>query len=251
MVYTIIISLIILLVLMAIMIIAVQQYRQKQNLERRQRYAKFRAILDQVEDLINITGYFPVGRSVYALLNSRAKDLLVNMNEVMPSDALKDRIHAYENRIQGLDVNDTSVISDDFELPHNDKQIIAMINALKRLRSALRSEHAKGRVDTQVYNIEDQRLQKLQLKISVETLIKRGENAYNSSMLGSARQYYENALRTIDEHTYSDEYTEQRHQQIEASLEQITNELRVTNKNDARKRKSDELEELFQPKKKW
>jgi len=212
MVYTIIISLIILLVLMAIMISAVQQYRQKQNLERRQRYAKFRAILDQVEDLINITGYFPVGRSVYALLNSRAKDLLVNMNEVMPSDALKDRIHEYENRIQGLDVNDTSVISDDFELPHNDKQIIAMINALKRLRSALRSEHAKGRVDTQVY---------------------------------------EKALRTIDEHTYSDEYTEQRHQQIEASLEQITNELRVTNKNDARKRKSDELEELFQPKKKW
>ena len=103
---------------MAIMISAVQQYRQKQNLERRQRYAKFRAILDQVEDLINITGYFPVGRSVYALLNSRAKDLLVNMNEVMPSDALKDRIHEYENRIQGLDVNDTSVISDDFELPH-------------------------------------------------------------------------------------------------------------------------------------
>ena len=70
-------------------------------------------------------------------------------------------------------------------------------------------------------------------------------------MLGSARQYYEKALRTIDEHTYSDEYTEHRHQQIEASLEQITNELRVTNKNDARKRKSDELEELFQPKKKW
>ena len=75
MVYTIIISLIILLVLMAIMISAVQQYRQKQNLERRQRYAKFRAILDQVEDLINITGY-RVKRSVYALLNSRAKDLL-------------------------------------------------------------------------------------------------------------------------------------------------------------------------------
>ena len=131
--------------------------RQKQNLERRQRYAKFRAILDQVEDLINITG-FPVGVPS-TLLNSRAKDLLVNMNEVMPSDALKDRPRI-RNRIQGLDVNDTSVISDDFELPHNDKQIIAMINALKRLRSALRSEHAKGRVDTQVYNIEDQRLQK-------------------------------------------------------------------------------------------
>ncbi|OIN01773.1 MULTISPECIES: hypothetical protein [unclassified Idiomarina] len=251
MVYTIIISLIVLLVLMAIMISAVQQYRQKQNLERRQRYAKFRAVLDQVEDLINITGYFPIGKSVYALLNARAKDLLINMNDVMPSEALKDRIHEYETRLKGLDVNDTSLISEDFELPHNDKQIIAMINALKRLRSALRSEHAKGRVDTQVYNTEDQRLQKLQLKISIETLIKRGENAYNSNMLGSARQYYEKALRTIDEHTYSDEYTQRRHEQIQASLEQITSELRDANSNDARKRKSDELEELFQPKKKW
>lgn len=251
MVYTIIISLIVLLVLMAIMISAVQQYRQKQNLERRQRFAKFRAVLDQVEDLINITGYFPIGKSVYALLNTRAKELLINMNEVMPSDALKDRIHEYETRLKGLDVNDTSLISEEFDLPQNDKQIIAMINALKRLRSALRNEHAKGRVDTQVYNTEDQRLQKLQLKISVETLIRRGENAYNSNMLGSARQYYEKALRTIDEHTYSDDYTQQRHEKIKASLEQITSELRDANSNDARKRKSDELEELFQPKKKW
>lgn len=251
MLYTIIIGLIVLLAVLAIMIGAVQQHRQKQEIARRQKIAKYRAALEQVEDLINLASYFPIGRSMLAVLNSRARELLQSMNQVVPTDNYKQRINDYDQQLQQMDRNDTTLITESFELPHNDKQIIVMINALKRLRSALRSEHARGKVDGKVYTTEDARLQKLQLKITVETLIRRGSNAYQGHMLGSARQYYEKALNTLEEQNYSDDYIAHRTATVSESLEQITNELRDANSRDAADRKQDELEELFQPKKKW
>ncbi|MGM0524757.1 MAG: hypothetical protein ACQEQ8_00995 [Pseudomonadota bacterium] len=251
MLYTIIISLIILLAILAVMIGAVQQHKQKQDIARRQKLAKFRAALEQVEDLLNMASYFPIGKSMLAVLNSRARELLSNMNDVSPSDDYKERINDYDQRLQQMDRSDTSLITEEFELPHNDKQIIAMINALKRFRSALRSEHARGKVDSQVYTTEDARLQKLQLKISVETLIRRGQNAYQGHMLGSARQYYEKALRSLEDQNYSDDYIDERQKTVSQALEQITSELKDVNTRDAANRKQDDLEELFQPKKKW
>lgn len=251
MLYTIIIALIILLTILAIMVGAVQQHRQRQNIARRQKIAKYRATLDQVEDLINLAKYFPIGRSMLAVLHSRARELLVAMNEVSPSDSYRERIEEYDQRLQQVDPHDTTLLTENFELPQSDKQIIAMINALKRLRGALRSEHARGKVDSQVYSTEESRLQRLQLKISVETLLKRGQNAYNGYMLGSARQYYEKALNLLDEQTYSDDYIDQRRDSVSHALEQITSELRDANSRDAASQEKDELEELFQPKKKW
>ncbi|WP_404399601.1 hypothetical protein LG288_07650 [Idiomarina seosinensis] len=251
MIYTIIISLIILLVILAVAIGAVQQHKQRQDLARRQKLAKYRAALEQVEDLLNMVGYFPIGRSLVAILNARAKELLQGMYDVSPTDDFKARVNDYEERLKNLDVNDTSLLNEEFELPRNDKQIIAMINALKRMRSVLRSEHARGKVDSRVYTTEDARLQQLQLKISVETLIRRGENAYQGHMLGSARQYYEKAKRSLDDQSYTDDYIEHRKKQVEQALEQITDELKDVNNRDVDDRKHDEIEELFQPKKKW
>ena len=70
-------------------------------------------------------------------------------------------------------------------------------------------------------------------------------------MLGSARQYYEKAQRTLEDQSYNDDYIESRSATISQALEQITSELRDVNTRDAANRKQDELEELFQPKKKW
>ena len=103
-----------------------------------------------------------------------------------------------------------------------------------------------------VFSVEDQRLTKLQLKISIETLIRRGRHAYESHMLGSARQYYEKALRTIEDQSFSDDYTTSRQQSIKKALEQIAQELKDAHTRDKEKhKKEDDLEELFQPKRKW
>ncbi|MFS6537718.1 hypothetical protein V6D52_10480 [Idiomarina loihiensis] len=237
---------------MAIIVGAVQQNRQRLELERRKKLARFRSSLEQIEDLIHMSSFFPIGKSMLVVLNSRALEILKGMNAASPSKDYKARIQDYEERIQSVDRNDTSLISEDFEIPENNKQIIAMINGLKRLRSTLRNEHSRGRVDSNVFSVEDQRLTKLQLKISIETLIRRGRHAYESHMLGSARQYYEKALRTIEDQSFSDDYTTSRQQSIKKALEQIAQELKDAHTRDKEKhKKEDDLEELFQPKRKW
>ncbi|WP_231378583.1 hypothetical protein [Idiomarina loihiensis] len=237
---------------MAIIVGAVQQNRQRLELERRKKLARFRSSLEQIEDLIHMSSFFPIGKSMLVVLNSRALEILKGMNAASPSKDYKARIQDYEERIQSVDRNDTSLISEDFEIPENNKQIIAMINGLKRLRSTLRNEHSRGRVDSNVFSVEDQRLTKLQLKISIETLIRRGRHAYESQMLGSARQYYEKALRTIEDQSFSDDYTTSRQQSIKKALEQIAQELKDAHTRDKEKhKKEDDLEELFQPKRKW
>ena len=252
MIYTIVIALIILLIIMAIIVGAVQQNRQRLELERRKKLARFRSSLEQIEDLIHMSSFFPIGKSMLVVLNSRALEILKGMNAASPSKDYKARIQDYEERIQSVDRNDTSLISEDFEIPENNKQIIAMINGLKRLRSTLRNEHSRGRVDSNVFSVEDQRLTKLQLKISIETLIRRGRHAYESHMLGSARQYYEKALRTIEDQSFSDDYATSRQQSIKKALEQIAQELKDAHTRDKEKhKKEDDLEELFQPKRKW
>ncbi|WP_300318617.1 hypothetical protein [Idiomarina sp.] len=252
MIYTIVIALIILLIILAIIVGSVQQHKQRQELERRKKLARYRSALEQIEDLIHMSSFFPIGKSMLAVLNMRAYEVLQNMYAVSPTKDFQARIEDYKERMEGIDPKDTSLISEEFEIPQNNKQIIAMINALKRLKATLRSEHARGRVDSNVFSVEDQRLSKLQLKISIETLIRRGRHAYESHMLGSARQYYEKALRTIEEQSFSDDYTTSRQESIKKALEQIAQELTDAHARDqAKNKKEDDLEELFQPKKKW
>ncbi|RUO78881.1 hypothetical protein CWI84_10015 [Idiomarina tyrosinivorans] len=250
MIYTTVIILIVVLVVLAIIVNAVQQRKQRQDIERRQRLYRFRNMLEHCEDLISVASQLPIGKALITVLHRRAREALSGMYSVNPSEDLKKRIQEYDERLNAMK-DDDGLMTESFELPENDKQIIAMINAVKRLRSTLRNEHSRGRVDSQVFINEDHRLVKLQVKITVESLIRRGKSAYHSQMLGSSRQYYEKALKTIENQDYSDDYLNGRKATIENELEQITSELRDVNARDAASRKRDELEELFQPKKKW
>ncbi|MFP3633109.1 hypothetical protein SB776_41595, partial [Burkholderia sp. SIMBA_045] len=75
-----VIALIILLIIMAIIVGAVQQNRQRLELERRKKMARFRSSLEQIEDLIHMSSFFPIGKSMLVVLNSRALEILKGMN---------------------------------------------------------------------------------------------------------------------------------------------------------------------------
>ena len=104
------------------------------------------------------------------------------------SKALKDRLsEAKENLSNASNGNNSEALS----LPNNDKQLISLIQSIKKLRAILRSEHSKGRVDSQLFVLEDKKLEKFQLRINIESQIKRGLSARDANMVGSARQYFE------------------------------------------------------------
>ena len=139
-------------------------------------------------------------------------------------------------------------------LPENDKVIIKYIQAVKKLRVMLRAEHSKGLVPPKVFTHEDFNLERLQLRVNVETLAKRARDAMRSNMQGSARQYLEKAINVLKGQKNQDEYTKTRMAEFESmmnSLESLVQQHMQAQIQADKDAENEEINELFAPKKKW
>lgn len=255
MIFTIVIALVIALVVLAIIINAVQQHKEKIESDKRNELAKYKHTVEETESLLMNIGNFPVSAQLILILHQRLLNAIKSMSELVPdSTELRQRLRDTQERVKNVSTQQPQVNEESFNLPDDERATITLIQGIKKLRTALRSEHTKGRVDSQLFMTEDKRLEALQLRINVESLMKRGNMARQSHMLGSARQYYEKALATIDAQALRSEYANQRKVEITNLLSEITEELKNTNEKDRRKKAADEeddLDILFQPKKKW
>lgn len=252
MIVSIIIILIVALIVIALWVSAVQQHKEKQEAERRKELTKQKAIIEETEEALMNSANIPLSENIIRALQRRVHEALSTMVSSSPSSkALKSRLNESKthlsNPVQGNN-------SESLALPTNDKQLVSLIQGIKKLRVILRSEHSKGRIDSQVFSVEDKRLEKLQLRINIESQIKRGLSARSANMVGSARQYFEKAHATLSAVTYSDEYVTTKRQEVEGYLEAISVELRASNASALKKKteaEQDDLDVLFAPKKKW
>ncbi len=254
MMYTIVIGLVIALLVVAVAVNAIQQHKEKQDAERKQQISKHKAIVEETETVLMNSANVPLSVNAIKILHNRIHAALKAMQEIQPDmQGLKQRVSESDRRISEMNGSPDAPQSDDnIQIPDGEKQLIGLIQGIKKLRSVMRSEHSKGKVDTQVFMTEDRRLEKIQLKINIDSHIKRGKSAQTTNMLGSARQYYEKALATLEAQSYNDEYITSKKEEILGYLHQITSELKSTNARDARKNEDkDDLDELFAPKKKW
>jgi hypothetical protein len=252
--FTTIIILIVVLIIAAILINAFQQHRAKIEAEERAEIAKQKAIIDETENVMMAASNMPVSGRILQILQNRVVNALKTIQSTRQKTTdIKQRINDAQNRSASMENIDSMPITD-FTLPENDKMVIQYIQAVKKLRVMLRSEHSKGKVDTKTFIEEDKQLERLQLKVNVETLTRRGRGAMNSGMLGSARQYFEKAIAALDAQTQLDDYGQSRLQTIKEWLHEIQDNLRNSNAEDRARKKEeerDELDELFAPKKKW
>ncbi|MBL4942047.1 MAG: FeoB-associated Cys-rich membrane protein [Colwellia sp.] len=252
----IIVGLIIALIIFVVVVSAIQQHKEKQEAEKRVKVAKQKAIIDESEALILNLASLPSSPNLVKILNRRSLNAAKIMRELMPNvKAIRSRINEIKARLEAaedLAANQNS--EDSFILPDNEQQILAILQCIKKLRATLKSEQSRGILDAQTFTQEDQRLDAMQLKINIESLTKRGSQAQSKEMLGSARQYFEKALQTLTNHPMKTEYTTTKHAEISAQLIEITDALKITNASDAARKAKDEeneLDVLFQPKKKW
>ncbi|WP_199611356.1 hypothetical protein [Flocculibacter collagenilyticus] len=255
MVISIIVVLIVALVIIGIFVNAVQQNKQKRERQRRQETAKLKTVIEETENVLMNGANIPMSGNLIKILHKRIFEALKTMSELQPeAKEIKKRLGDAKARAESAPAAGANESSDSVKLPDNDKQLVAMLQGIKKLRAILRTENAKGVLDTQLFMVEDKNLEKLQLRINVESQIKRGLMAKKSNMLGSARQYFEKALATMDAQSFADEYTTKRRAYISQQLEEIVGELKSANAEDRKKRaeaEHDELDELFAPKKKW
>ena len=168
---------------------------------------------------------------------------------------IKSRVQELTARLEAAEDLAANQSSEEvFIVPENEQQILTILQCIKKIRIILKSEQSKGILDAQTFTKEDQRLDAMQLKINIESLIKRGGQAQSKEMLGSSRQYFEKALQTLASHPLKTEYVATKQVEIANRLAGISDSLKNTNAQDAAKKtKSEEndLDILFQPKKKW
>lgn len=252
----IIIGLVIALIVIVVVVNAIQQHKEKQEQEKRAKAAKQKAIIDETEELILNLAHIPSSPRIVEILNQRSLNAAKAMAQISPEiKGLKNRINEMEARVNASkDIVATSSGEERFILPDNEQQLVVILQTIKKLRVTLKSEQSKGALDAQTFMAEDQKLEAIQLKINVESLYKRGLQAYDKEMLGSARQYFEKAVQTLSETSLQSEYTTSKRAEIQEKLDEITSNLKNSNAADAAKKakaEEDDLDVLFQPKKKW
>jgi uncharacterized membrane-anchored protein YhcB (DUF1043 family) len=253
MLYAIIVGLILGLVVVVFVTNNMQRQRRKEEEERRRELSKARAIIDETEDLVSNMAEIPFSLEAYNILYNRILQSLHNMLSLTDGNKdIKNRIEQINGLMTAGDfpAKDSSSV----EIPNNEKQLIAMIQGIKKYRMILRSEHSKKRISSELFVAEDKKVERFQVKINVESQLRRGKMALDKNMSGSARQYFEKALNVLKQQKTTDEYVTTRMQEIEQHLSEIASDLKTANAETVKKKKeeeSDGLDELFAPKKKW
>ena len=159
--YMIIIILIVVLLIAAIFINAMQQHRAKADSERRADLAKQRAVIDETKNVILACSNMPISGRMLQILDNRVLGALKTVNELGGTPETKQKLANAEQK--SASQNPDSVSANEFVLPDNDKLIIQYIQAVKKLRILLRSEHSKGKVESKVFYDEDKQLERLQM----------------------------------------------------------------------------------------
>lgn len=254
MTYTIIIILIAVLIVCGITATAIQQHNEKKASEKREEVSKHRTIFEETEEAIVAASQMPISQVLIAILRKRSLNCLIAINEHSHSQDLVSKIETVKQAIKKIDLDQAVPDQNNFTLPSSDKVIIKYIQAVKKLRQILRSENSKGNVSSKLFTQQDKALESLQLRVNVETLHKRANDALSTNMAGSARQYVEKAILALEKHRPQNEYTTQKKAELETfkvGLESNVKDQNLQKLMEEKQKENGELDDLFAPKKKW
>ena len=255
MVFPVIIVLIVTLVLIGVIVNAVQQHKNRVESERKSQISKQRNIIDNTEAALMGAEQIPISQRLIFIMQRRILAAMKAANQVGDKvNGSNERIRATEELLKTIDVTKPPPSEDSFQLPQADKQVILFIRGIKNLRTLLRNEFKKNRVDSRIFLAEDRLLERLQLRANVDTLMRRGDIAIKNNQLGSARQCLEKAIGALSAQPIQDEFITVRKAQIEEQLYNLESNLKNANSRDVAKKEElekNELDELFAEKKKW
>lgn len=253
MIWTIIVVLVVVLLLLVIGINMIQGHKDKLESERRAEMTLQRAIIDETEELLSYATKLPMSKLMLVALHRRNNDALRTLRSVIKDKECQRRLDDGESQLANIEKSYQEPSESQFSFPDSDKLTLQYVQALKKLRLVLRSEHTRGRVDPAAYVSEEKRLDRLQLKISVENTIKRALAAKALRQFGTAREMVEKADRILANVAQPDDYTLGRINDVARISAEIQHEMHSATDVEAKRQAEsvDDLDMLFQPKKKW
>lgn len=230
------------------------QYKLKVEATKQQESSRYIAIIDATEDLIGNAHHLPFSKDLLVCLNNRIVDALQSMLELDSKNAqLAQRIEHMQAQINNLRNNKSDNESTTFKVPSSDRQALVMLKLVKRLRDTIRSEHNKGRFETQAYIVENARLETIQTRINIENVIKRAKDAIARGQPGTALQLLQKGLDVLN--TKNDHYSNQAREKLQIMHDELEQHRRLKHATEREELENDEhhndMEALFGEKKKW
>ena len=230
------------------------QYKVKVETTRRQESARYVTLIDNTEELIDHAHHIPFSQPLLLCLNTRILDALESMVELDPKNKhLSQRLEHVKRQIAQLQQNENNEESTSFKMPSNDKQAIAMLKLVKRLRETIRNEHNKGRFDTQSYINENTRLETIQIRINIENVIKRANDSIIRGQTGTALQLLRKGIDALS--SKNDAYSIKAKLKLQSMLDELDKKLQDKSQKEslqsANKERNNDMDALFGEKKKW
>jgi hypothetical protein len=229
------------------------QFKVKAESARKQESSRFLQVIDATEDLIGHAHHLPYSKELLMCLNMRILDAVQNMYELDPKNKqLEQRVDHVKGQIKQLNETFKGNETTPFKTPSSDKQAIVMLKLVKRLRDTIRSEHNKGRFETQQYVAENARLETIQIRINIENVMKRANDAIVRGQPGTAVQLLKKGLDALA--TKNDQYSTQAREKLQAMYDDLENQKQskqaegMPQENNQHK---DDMDALFGEKKKW
>ncbi|MCC4831482.1 hypothetical protein Q4601_19460 [Shewanella sp. 1_MG-2023] len=261
MTFTLVLILLGALFILIIGISVIQQQKERAEAERRMELKRHRAIINETEAVLSNTGLASFPSSVILVLYKRineALELSLTHLENQPQQAdYQRRLADIQNQITTLSSSPSQALAiENFRLPDNDKQILELVQMLKKLKAIIRAENNKGKLDPQVFGEAENRIDSYQLRINVESMLSRSRAANSLKQFGSSKQMVSKALATlqaIKAKTPNDPFISRKVDEAKELLEEINSQQKQLNPDIAKAPKEDEddIDMLFQPKKKW
>ncbi|ATG74106.1 DNA repair ATPase [Zobellella denitrificans] len=242
------------LLFLVILYNVIQQYRQKQETEKRTLMLKHKHQINETDELLLSASQLPYSKTLMLVLYGRILGSLQAMQQQDPDNPqIKGRIAGVEQQFQHLR-DHYQMESEGIKTPESDQQAIHMLQIVKRLRMVLRAEHNKGKLGTQHFVLEDRRLELIQLKINLTNLIKRARSAFDNREINMARQMLEKGVKAVSMIPDKDEQLKRMEEALRNRLDELSQDqdkaMREQEEREEQKVTS-ELDVLFQPKRKW
>ncbi len=230
-----------------------QQHKQKQEIDRRAIVARQKIIIEEAEDILLNVNRMPYSKTLILLLQTRILDALRTLQQATPNvGAIAQRIQNVENQLKYVRENYKGD-ENSFRLPDSDRQAIQMLQTAKKLRAIVRLEHNKGKIDPQSFAAEDRRLELMMLKVNIANLLQKAMEARLQNQIGTAKQLLTKGINALSVIRDKDAYLIASEEEMRATLRDINEQQEKVSQREREElqEKQDDLDVLFQPKRKW
>ncbi|WP_435234194.1 DNA repair ATPase [Psychromonas sp. PT13] len=236
----------------------IQQYKVKMENEQKIAINKQRAIIAEVEELLLNATKMPFSKSLLLIMQNRIRNALITMLKASPhSLPIREHLSNTDQQIENLKQNYTPPDESVLRAPQSNNEALVLLKITKKIRAILRSEHTKGKISTDMFISEEKTIELMQLKINLENSFKRIQHSQLNNQYGSANQMINKLLTVLNGIPDKDAYLLAKEKELNAIKDEIKKHLNQVSDEEVEamkakdKEKQNDLDVLFQDKKKW